>query len=64
MDIDGNSIHPIPITRFRSFRTQPLDNHLNAAVKVPIKQRFLGKPTHGTNLVRETIVMGTGCSVL
>ena len=53
-------VHPIPITRFRSFRTQPLDN-LSAAVKLPIKQRFLGNPTLGTDLVRENIVMGTGC---
>ena len=30
-------LHPIPITRFRSFRTQPLEN-LRAAVKLPIKK--------------------------
>ena len=29
-------VHPIPITRFRSFRTQPLES-LSAAIKLPIK---------------------------
>ena len=34
-----HSIHPIPITRFRYFQTQPLEN-LSAAVKLPFKQSF------------------------
>ena len=55
-------LHPIPITRFRSFRTQPLGN-LSAAVKLPIRQRFLGNPTLGKSLVRERNVMGTGCTL-
>ena len=55
------AVHPIPITRFRSFRTQPLE-HLSAAVKLPIKKRFLGNPTLGNNLVRENLVMGSGCT--
>ena len=53
-------LHPIPITTFRSFRTQPLEN-LSAAVKLPIKNMCLGNPPLGTNIVRENIVMGTGC---
>ena len=32
-------LHPIPITRFRSFRTQPLES-LSAAVKLPITKGF------------------------
>ena len=52
-------VHPIPITRFWYFGTQPLEN-LSAAVKPPIKKRFLGNPTLGKSLVRENIVMGTG----
>ena len=36
-------VHPIPITRFRSFRTQPLEN-LSAAVKLPIKKKVSGQP--------------------
>ena len=54
-------IHPIPITRFRSFRTRPLES-LTAAVKLPVKkEKFLGNPTLGTDFVRKNIVMGTGC---
>ena len=34
---DDMTLHPTPITRFRSFRTQPFDN-LSAAVTLPIKQ--------------------------
>ena len=51
-----NSHHKI-----RSFRTQPLKS-LSAAVKLPINKRFLGKPTLGKSIVREIIVMGTGCT--
>ena len=54
-------LHPIPITRFRCFRTQPLES-LSATVKLPIKKRFLGNPTLGTSTVRENVVMGTGCT--
>ena len=54
-------VHPIPITRFSFVRTQHLEN-LSAAVKLPIKKRFLANPTLGTSLVRENIVMGTGCT--
>ena len=53
-------LHPIPITRFRYVRTQPLES-FSAAVKLPIKKRFLGNPTLGKSIVRENIVMGTGC---
>ena len=53
-----NSHHKIQV-----FRTVPLEN-LSAAVKLDIKKRFLGNPTLGKDLVRENIVMGTGCSVL
>ena len=42
-------VHPVRNPRFASFRTQPLEN-LSAAVKLPIKKRFLGNPTLGTNL--------------
>ena len=38
-NLDRNIVHPILITRFRSFRTQPLEN-LSAAVKLPIKKGF------------------------
>ena len=46
-------VHPIPITRFRFFRTQPLEN-LSAAVKLPIKKGFratqpLEKSCEGTS---------------
>ena len=37
------------IQDFASFRTQPLEN-LSAAVKLPIKNRFLGNPTLGESL--------------
>ena len=55
--------YPIPITRFRSFRTQPLES-LSAAVKLPIKKRFLGSPTLGTNLGQRILAMRTGCRVV
>ena len=42
-------LHPVRNPRFASFRTQPLEN-LSAAVKLPVKKRFLGNPTLGTNL--------------
>ena len=37
--IVGEIVHPIPIIRFRLFRTQPLEN-LSAAVKLPQKKSF------------------------
>ena len=52
-------ILPIPITRFRSFRIQPLEN-LGAAVKLPTNKRLLGSPTPGKCLPRENVAMGTG----
>ena len=57
------ALHPIPVTRFRSFRTQPLAN-LSAAVKLPIKIQTFSDPTLGTNLVRENLVMVTWCTTL
>ena len=42
-------VHPVRNPRLAPFRTQPLEN-LSAAVKLPIKRRFLGNPTLGTNL--------------
>ena len=42
-------VHPVRNPRFASFRTQPFEN-LSAAVELPIKTRFLGNPTLGTNL--------------
>ena len=47
-------LHPIPITRFRSFRTQPLES-LSAAVKLPIKQGFWATQPSATSLVREIL---------
>ena len=40
--------------------TQPLEN-LSAAVKLPIKKRFLGNPTLGTNLGQRILAMPTWC---
>ena len=44
-------IHPVSITRFPSFRTQPL----------AMKKRFLSNPAPGENLVNGNLVMETGC---
>ena len=55
------AVHPVRNPRFASFRTQPLEN-LRAAVKLPIKQRFLGNPTLGTNLGQRILAMRTVCS--
>ena len=45
----NNHIHPIPITRLRSFWTQPLES-LSAAVKLPIKiQTFRTQPQRHIN---------------
>ena len=54
------SLHPVRNPRFASFRTQPLEN-LSAAVKLPIKKRFLGNPTLGTNLGSRILATRTGC---
>ena len=59
--LDPHILHPVRNPRFASFRTQPLDN-LSAVVKLPIKQRFLGNPTPGTNLGQRILAMRTGCS--
>ena len=59
--VSYESIHPVRNPRFVSFRTQPLEN-LSAAVKLPIKKRFLGNPTLGTNLGQRILAMRTGCS--
>ena len=43
--VQALALYPIPITRFRSFRIQPLEN-LSATVKLPIKQKgCLGNQT-------------------
>ena len=55
------SLHPVRDPRFASFWTQPLEN-LSAAVKLPIKKRFLGNPTLGTNLGQRILAMRTGCT--
>ena len=36
--------------------------NLSAAVKLPIKKRFLGNPTLGTNLGSRILAMRTGCT--
>ena len=54
-------IHPIRYPRFGSFRTQPLAN-LAPLRPLPIKQRFLGNPTLGTNLGQRILGMRTGCT--
>ena len=51
------TLHPIPITIFRYFRTQPVDS-LSAAVKLPIKKRYLGNPTLGTKSCEGTYCDG------
>ena len=55
-----NITHPVRNLRFASFRTQPLES-LSAAVKLPMKKRFLGNPTLGTNLGHPILAMRTGC---
>ena len=57
---DPYKVHPVRNPRFASFRTQPLEN-LSAAVKLPIKTRFLGNPTLGTNRGSRILAMRTGC---
>ena len=54
-------LHPIRNPSFASFRTQPLEN-LSATVKLPIKKRFLGNPTLGTNLGSRILAMRTACT--
>ena len=51
-------LHPIRILSFRSFRTPPLAN----LTPLPIKQRFLGNPTLGTNLGSRILGMRIGCT--
>ena len=58
---DPLPLRPVRDPRFASFRTQPLEN-LSAAVKPPIKKRFLGNPTLGTNLGSRILAMRTGCT--
>ena len=60
---DSMCLHPVRNPRFWYFRTQPLED-LSAAVKLPIKQRFLGNPTLGTNLGSRILAMRTGCNVV
>ena len=55
-------VHPIPITRFWYFRTQPLEN-LSTAVKLPIKKKVSGQPNPWKKSHEENCVMGTGCMV-
>ena len=60
-DICCCSIHPIPITRFRFVRTQALES-FSAAVELPTTKKIPGNPILEKVIVRENIVMGTGCS--
>ena len=49
---------PVSITRFPSFRTQPLENLSVDSVK----NGFLSNPAPGENLARGNLVMETGCT--
>ena len=55
--VAANTIHPVSITRFPSFRTQTLDNLSHYLWK----NRFLSNPAPGENLVSGNLVMETGC---
>ena len=50
-------VRPVSITRFPSFRTQPLENLSVDSVK----NGFLSNPAPGENLESENLVMETGC---
>ena len=50
-------IHPVSVTRFLSFRTQPLEN-LSHYLRT---NGFLSNPAPGESLVSGNLVMETGC---
>ena len=50
-------IPPVSVTRFPSFRTQPLENLSIDSVT----DGFLSNPAPGENLVSGNLVMETGC---
>ena len=50
-------VHPVSVTRFPSFRTQPLEN-LSHYLR---KKGFLSNPDPGENLLSGNLVMETGC---
>ena len=52
-----HGIHPVSITRFPFFRTQPLENLSVDSVK----NGFLSNPAPGENLESGNLVMETGC---
>ena len=52
----SSNVHPIRYPRFGSFRTQTSAN----LATLPIKQRFPGNPTLGTNLGQRILGMRTG----
>ena len=52
-------LHPVSITKFPSFRTQPLE-HLSVD---SVKNAFLSNPAPGENLESGNLVMETGCRV-
>ena len=54
----NNWLHPVSITRFPSFRTQPLENLSVDSVT----NGFLSNPAPGEYLVSGNLVMETGCS--
>ena len=63
IDLPGPSIeprypvHPVSVTRFPSFRTQPLENlSIDSVTK-----GFLSNPAPGENLESGNLVMETGC---
>ena len=48
--------------KIQVFSDPTLQENLSAAVKLPINKRFLGNPTLWKSLVRENLVIGTGCT--
>ena len=55
-----SSLHPVSMTRFPSFRTQPLENLSVDSVK----NGFLSNPAPGENLESGNLAMETGCTCL
>ena len=51
-------LHPVSVTRFPSFRTQPLESLSVDSVK----NGFLSNPAPGENLESGNLVMETGCT--
>ena len=54
------AVHPVSVTRFPSFRTQPLENLSHYLWT----HGFLSNPAPGENLLSGNLVMETGCSCL